>query len=434
MMYFTIVFLCTAGLFMTLLEDRFRIWTTVGVNAAAYLLSLLAAFAIRRLTADPVLATQLPCIAGSLIFFVSSLFIYTNNILDKLFTMLMTLCNFTFLSFFVPLFLGVLPFSTAGAFAGIFSVAAYFIFSMLIGACLYRPLKHFCDRGVSGFMVGMCFAALVLYAFSMGWLDFLFKANFLAARLLTAVIIYAVIIFAFRSVYHAGRFRQASAAEAERSRMLEMESGDFADMLAAVREVRSAQKAGEYALETVGVMLKDGRTDELPAYLAAARRKSAESPILESYHENPYISAVIATKSAFAAQNGIVFECNAVTGSCPLKTAELCVIVNEMLTKACNDAAEFDGSRRVRFTAFPDEHSLKLEAVYSATLPEKEKFTVRGKKLSDIWEWLFDDEAGDENVLHGLENTEEIMARYSGKLTVSASGEDEVILQAGLLF
>lgn len=441
MIYFTIVFLCTAGLFLTLLEDRFRIWTTLGITAGTYILSLAVALLLRRVTQDPVLAQQLPCAAGSLLFFLSSLVLYTNNPLQKLFIALLSLCNFTFLGFFIPLLLGTMPFSTAGPFAGVFSVAVYLLFTLLMGLCLYRPVRHYSDRGISGFLVGMCLLLLMLYLFSLGNLDFLFRTNILAARLLLAVLLYCVMIFAFRSLYQAGRFRERTAAEAARNRMLEMEAGDFADMLAAVREVRAAQKAGEYALDTINVMLADGIQNKIPEYVSIAKRGSAKNPILKQYHENPYLNAVIAAKAAFSAQNGIAFECNAVTGDTPLKTTELCVIINEMLTRACQDAAAYTGIRKLRFTAFPTGDSLNLEAVYSAWLPEPEKFTLKGKKASDVLRWLFDENPNQESILRGLENTEEIVGRYSGKLTVSAAGSEgpgsgpaEVILQANLRF
>lgn len=434
MIYFTVVFLCTAGLFLTLLEDRFKIWVTVGTACVGYALSLVAAFVVRRLTEQPVLAEQLPCAVGSLIFLAVSMVVHSNNFADKLFTAILAQCNFTFISFFVPLVLGVLPNKGAGAFAGVFSIGAYLLFTLLCVLCLYRPLRHFSDRGVSGFMLGMCGLGIVLYALSLGAFDFLFRTNIIAARLLCAVVIYAMLVFAFRSVYHAGKFREQTAVQTAWAHMLEMESGDFADMLTAVKEVRSAQKAGEYALDTVCVMLADGAADSVPAYAAAAKRSARNRAVLQVYHENPYLNAVIATKAAFAAQNNIEFECNAVTGNLPLQTAELCVIINELLTRACTDAAEFNGERRLRFTSFASENTLKLETVYSAVLPEEEKFSFNGKKLGEIFTYAFDDKNGPDPLLHGLENTEEIIERYSGRLTVSAAGDDEVILQAVLNF
>lgn len=433
MIYFTIVFLCTAGLFLTLLEDRYRIWTTVGVTAGVYILSLLAAFVIRRIVQEPVLAEQLPCAVGSLLFLAASFFLYTNNPAQKVFVALLAQCNFAFLGAFVPLLLGALPFSTAGAAAGVISVALTFLFTLLMGLCLYRPLHHFSDRGVSGFLAGMGLLLCFLYPLCLGKFDFLFRTNIFAARFLLAVVLYGAMIFAFRCLYQAGRFRERTATEAARSRMMEMESGDFADMLAAVREVKAAQKSGEYALDTVTVMLGDGLADQVPAYIVSAKKNAALNPILQQYHENPYLNAVIATKAAFASQNGISFACSAATGETPLKTAELCMLVNEMLTRACLDAAAYPGPRKLRFTVIPGEDAVRFEAVYSADPPVQERFTLKGKKLSDVLQWLFDDSPQEQNDLRGLDNTGEIISRYSGKLEISGA-PGETILQAAVRY
>lgn len=432
-MYFTVVFLCMAGLFMALLEDRYRIWATVSVTAGVYVLALLAAFILRRIVQDFMLGQLLPCAAGALLFYIASFFLYENNPVQKLFVAMLCICNFAFLGVFVPLFLGILPFSTAGAPAGVISVILTLLFNLLSGLCLYRPFHHYSDRGVSGFIIGMCLFLCLFYVLCIGKLDFLFRSHIHAGRLFLAALIYGLMIFIFRSIYQAGVFRAGSAQELSRSHIMEMESGDFADMLAAVREVRSAQKNGEYALDTVAVMLGDGLAHQVPGYISAAKKMYAQNPILEHYHDNPYLNAVIATKAAFAAQNGIAFSCSAATGRSPLKTAELCILVNEMLTRACLEAAEYSGTRRLSFTVIPGEDALRLEAVYSAHRTESEKFNLKGKKLSDLFNWLFEDSPGGENDLHGMDNTREIINRLSGKLSVAGT-EDETIIQAAVRF
>lgn len=431
MVYITIALFCAAGLFLTLLEDRWRVWTTLIGTACTYLLALGAAVVLRRTLEAPA-ADHVPYAVGVLFFLIASFLLSVNNPLQKIFVALLCLCNFAFLQFFLPLLLGVLPFSTAGAFAGVFSVLAYCLFSLLTGLCLYRPLHSFADRGISGFMAGVCLLALWLYILCLGQLDFLFRTNIFAARLLMAVLLYGFLVFCFRSLYQAGRFRQKSVNERAQSRLLEMEAADFSDMLTAIREVRSAQKAGEYALDTVSVLLSDGWADKVPQYIAAAKENAARNPILTHYHDDPYLDAVLATKAAFAAQNHISFECNAVTGSTPLKLTEICVITNEVLTRACREAAEFQGDRKLRFTLFPAGDSLSFEAVYSSLPKEREPFSLKGKKFSDVLFWLLEDPS-EEDDLHGLENTREILGRYSGKLTVS-NASTETILQASLRF
>lgn len=412
-----VVLLCTAGLYMALLEDRFRLWATVACYGGAYLLSLAVGWAVRALL-GPTWAVA----AGALVLFGASLFLSRNGLLDKLYLAILALSNTLYLEAFLPLLLGTLPFSTAGAFAAVASLAATLLLTALMGLCLYRPFRHFSGRGPSAFLAGMCLLQLAACGVSNGRVDFLFRAHIPAERLLAATLLYLAVLFAFRSVYQAGRYSQRVAEEAARSTMLEMESGDFHDTLAAVKEVRAARKAGEYALDTL-----------IPRYIASFKESGARLPILATYSENPYLSAVIAVKAAFAAQNSIHFESNALVGETPLSTAELCVIANELLTRACEDAAAYQGERRVRFTAFPGENALTMEAVYSADLPEQEKFSWRGKSFSQLMEWLFEDSPEREETLQGLDNTREIVERYSGKLSVSGAA-GETILRLALRF
>ena len=280
----------------------------------------------------------------------------------------------------------------------------------------------------------MCLLLCFVYLLCLGQFDFLFRARVLAGRLLLAALLYGAMIFAFRSLYQAGRFRARTAAGAAQERILAMESGDVADMLAALREVRSVQKSGEYALDTVTVMLADGLEAQVPGYIAAAQEQRQQNPILVQYHENPYLNAVIATKAAFAAQNQIDFQCSAATGNAPLKTAELCVIVNELLTRACQEAAAYQGPRRLRFTLIPGEDILRFEVFYSGEAPqEKPSFRLKGARFSDLLAWLFDDTPRGDDTLRGLENTAELVERHSGRLSVSGT-PGEVLLQAALRF
>lgn len=433
MVSFTIAFFCTAGLFFCLLSDRFPFWTTAAVTAVTYLLALGAAFLLRRAVAQPALAAQVSCAVGACLFFLSSLPLYRNNFLQKLFLALLSLCNFTFLDLFIPLFLGALPFQVAGVFAGVCSVLFYLLFSLFLGLCLYRPIRHFSDRGASGFLLGMCVCLFVIYLLSLGAFDFLFRGNTLAIRLLAALVLYGVMIFSFRSLYQAGRFRERTAAEAARQKMLELESGGFLDLHTTIREVRAAQKAGEYALDTVSVLLADGFEDKVPEYISIAKKNGGETPILKEYHEDPRLNAVIAVKAAFAAQNQIHFECNAGSGGLPIQTAEVCVIVDEMLSRACGDCIGYEGHRSLRFTMAAAGTSLRFEAVYTALPPQEEKFTLKGKTAEDVTKWLFEDSDQQERELHGLENTREIIGRYNGQVSVAASpGTEEMILQASL--
>ncbi len=433
MIYFPVIFFCMAGFFITLLQDRYRIWTTVAVMAGVYILSLVAASLAKGMAKGPELSQQVPCWLGAGLFFAASIFIHTNNLLQKFFVAMLCVANYSFCLLFVPLLLGVLPFSTAGAMGGVLSILAVLLLYLLTGMCLYRPLQRFSQRGPSLFLGGMLVLSSVQYLLCLGKLDRFLGILTPNRRLFLAVAVYCVLIFCFRSIYQAGRWQAQITKQAAHERMLAMESGDFLDMLAAVREVRAAQKSGEYALDTIDQLLREDQMEKISVYIRMTKRNAQHNPILANYHENPYLNGVIATKAAYAFQNEIDFECNASSAECPIKTSELCVLINELLSRACQDAASYEGKRRLRFTAIPGEDSLRLEVVFTGTLPEKERFSPKGKKFTDLLAWLLDDPAPEDTELQGLDNAAEIVLAHSGSLTVSCTGE-EVIIRALLRF
>lgn len=433
MVYFPVLFLCITGLFLALLRDRYRLFATVGVMAGAYLLATITASLLRGTLHDSETSLHVPVIVGIVLLLGASLFIHENNWLQKVFLAVLSLSAFSFLLLFTPLFLGVLPFSVSGAPGGVLSLLSCLLIYLLLGLCLYRPMQRFSQRGPSVFLCGMTLLSVFQYLLCTGRLDGVLGISGPIRRLFLATAIYCVLIFCFRSIYQAGRWQNASTRQDAWERMLEMESRDYLDMLASVREVRAAQRSGEYALDTVAQLLRDGQEDQIPDYIANYKSTSAANPILTRYHENPYLNAVIATKAAFASQNQIEFQSNAAAIDAPVKTAELCVLADELLTRAAKDAAAFKGPRRLRFTAIPGEDSLRLEVVYSGELPRREKFSPRGKQLSDFWAWLFGDPAPEETELRGLQNSAEIVLAHSGSLTV-AEAEDGVIIRALLRF
>ena len=433
MVYFPILLFCTACLFMALLQDRYRILVTVGIMAGAYIIAAVAASALGGRFDGPIISVHGPAMAGTVILLAASVFVHQNNILQQLFVAVLSMANLAFLMLFLPLLLGAMPFGVAGAPGGVISALATLLFYLLMGLCLYRPMERFGQRGPSVFLCGMTVLSAILYLLCIGKLDMLFGIESPNRRLLLAAAIYCVLIFCFRSIYQAGRWQSQAARQEAREKMIALQSADYLDILAAVRQVRAAHLGGEYALDTVAQLIKDGQTEDVPDYIASYKQTALSNPILGQYHENPYLNAVIATKAAFAAQNRIDFQCNASAMEAPIRTAELCIMTDELLTRAANDAAAWDGPRRLRFTAIPGEDLLRLEVVFTGRLPKREKFSIKGKQLKDLRDWLFDDPVPEETELKGLDNSAEIVLSHSGSLTVSET-EDGVIIRTALRF
>ena len=125
--------------------------------------------------------------------------------------------------------------------------------------------------------MGHVLVTLALCAVGNGKVDFLFRLHIPAQRLLVATLLFAAVIFVFRSVYQAGRFRQGATEDSLRAQMLTLKAGDYIDTLAAVQAAKAAQKAGEYALDTVSVMVQDAtrRWCPLRGHLQAEQRQVA---------------------------------------------------------------------------------------------------------------------------------------------------------------
>lgn len=420
--------LCGAALYLTLLEDRFRLWATVSGYAAAWLLSLGAGWLLRGI-AGPLWGLA----GGLLVLFAASLILSQNNPLQKFYLCLLTLSAHCCLDAFLPAVLGLLPLSPAGVPALLIGWLAQIGLVTLLGLCFYHPFRLFRNRGPSAFLWGMCLIQLAICAVGTGKADFLFRVHVPAQRLFLCTVLLAAVIFIQRAVYQGGKFQKQAAGDAARAALLELKAGDFSDTLADLREAKAERKAGEYALDTVSVMLQDGNASLVPQYIAGFKKNTALSPSFQTYHENPYLNAVIASKAIFASQNNVSFESNAVTGDTPLSTVELCVLFSEVLTKAIAQASAQEGDKRVRFTVSPGEDALTLEAVYSGKLPENPGFSWKGQSLSSILSWLFEEDFQPDDGLDGLDCTRDIVERYSGKLSLSGAGE-ELILRLSLHF
>ena len=61
MVFYPVIFLCTACLFLALLRDRFRFWTTVGGSLGVTLLATVHAASLQDLQGRPVGRALLAC-------------------------------------------------------------------------------------------------------------------------------------------------------------------------------------------------------------------------------------------------------------------------------------------------------------------------------------------------------------------------------------
>ena len=423
--YLGVSYLCGTLLFLLLLEQRHKLITTAIIYTAAFFMGFLISSVAGIFLQDSALHDPVCIFLHALVLFITSLFISHNNPAIKLYLVFLSLSNYAFAALFTELTLGMFPFSTAGAFSAVYSVFITVLVHLLSGLCLYRYFHYFSDRLVSGFEIIMLLMQLIPYIFCAGYLDFVFKAHFDAGRMMIAALTYLFIIFCFRSVYYAARFRERTTLQAAHQKLIETESAMIFDMLGFIRELGAETKENEYALDSISIMLLDGQSENVAEYISRRKAKHQNSRLLEQFHENPYVNAVLASNAAAAKALGIDFECNVDFQNGVLKLSECCIIINELLKKSCADAREYTGERRIRFTTAVTPETITFESIYTALLPEEEKWTPKGKSMAEILSYLFDEHT--DSLPRALANTEDIVERYSGSLNISGADESTII-------
>ena len=137
MLCLPVVFLCNTHLFLTILNGRFRMATSLIASGAAYVLSLLLNLLLSPAFND--VSGQIGNGMNVFLLLAASVFLYTNNIAQKLFVAILLVCNYSFLSAFTEYFLGVLPFGAGGFLAVVIGIVRYLFFSFLSLITFVRP-------------------------------------------------------------------------------------------------------------------------------------------------------------------------------------------------------------------------------------------------------------------------------------------------------
>lgn len=426
MIYFSIAFLCSALLFMALLDDKYRLPVAVISNTAVYLLSLGIIKIAGLFAKETVFLEPIGIFINAAVLFLLSLFLYNNNSIQKLYIMVLAVSNYFFIKLFSELLLGLMPFSVSGVFAAFLSILCYALFTIFMILCMYRMFHHFRDRDVSGFIITITLLQLLPCVFCIGQLDLLFQAHIYAGRIFLSALVYLMILFSSRSIYQAARFREATTRENARMEMVDTQSGRYVELFSFVQDARRQHKEENYHLDTISQMVQEGATVKIPYYIESLRKEQETGPLLKDYSENPYVNAVMAVNAAYAQMQEIDFACTILLKENTVSTVDICMMSSEMLRKAMEETGRYCGEKRVRYTIMPANDIFKLEVIYTAAqtaAPKKLKLKdLKTQKLSNLLPNLLEENETD--IFSGFGCTKEVVNRYSGKMDVSRAGEE----------
>lgn len=420
-MLLPVVFLCNALLFLTVLNSRFRMLAEVVVSGGVYVLSIVLDLLLSPAFND--MTGQFGNGMNVVLLLIASVFLFTNNLAQKLSLSLLLICNYAFLLPVTATLVKALPFASGGVWSAVIGCLLYVIWTFLCFMTLAHPFRCFAQRGVSVLSVGLC-AALVLCLFcANGVLPAFFGLNSVTQRLFLTAVLYLVLAFAIRSAFNAAKYQESACTAEHREQLLGAEADYFRALVGNVTNAKNAREHHEFILNEIAADAKNG--DCARVLNTIADEASLRDPYLQKYSENPYVNAVLAGKAAYAAHCGILLESNVELGAVHLKTIEFCAIVNDMLTHAI-DCAEHSGAEepRVRITALPVENRITFEAVYSAQKQTKKRTSAAKSSVNDLIHKLF---APKKTEVLGMEVVRGILERYSGAMDLSSAGGSEIL-------
>lgn len=426
MLSLPVVFLCNAVVFLLLMEERFKVIASLAVTAAAFVLSLISGGVVGSLFNDPAVAGKIGVAVSVFWCVLASVFIASNSIVQKLFLALLLLLNYLYAADFIPQLLGILPFGTAGIGAVLIGNGVYLLFTLLVAALLAKPLHYFYRRGVCPSGIFLCLMAAAGIFLAMGAANAFFSTESFALRFFLVFLVYVFLLYTLRAVYAGARYKARDVLISSEARVREVRARSYENMLANVESFRNAKNNVQYAFKRIGALADAGKTQEISSYVNLALANDRDAPLLGRYCEDPYVNALVATRAAQAEEEGVTLECSIALNGLKLKTAELCVILDDLLLSALADCSKAGEEKYVRLNVLPSGDKVTVEAVNTAA-PELKK-PLRERTAADFLREFFQEEDEEEDRLSGVK---EVLERHSGSINISHT-QGERITRVGI--
>ncbi len=181
-----------------------------------------------------------------------------------------------------------------------------------------------------------------------------------------AVILFllSALIGLHKIIRHMAQVHASLALQTERSKQLDRQLSaqkDFYDArLGHEKEIRSLRHDMNGHLNTLAMLLGDGRTAEAKRYLdGIAEYHNGHSS--ELFSSNPYVNAVLQNYSAKCLEHHVKLVCHIGIGDLELPATELCLILNNALENAFEACMKFsETERQIKVQAAVRQHLFLL--------------------------------------------------------------------------
>ena len=265
-MLLPVVFLCNALLLLTVLNSRFRLLAEAIVSGGVFVLSILLNLLLSPAFNDA--TGQFGNGMNVLLLLVAAVFLYTNNLAQKLSLSLLMICNYAFLLPVTTTLLKALPFAGDGIWSAVIGGLLYIVLTFLSFMTLAHPFRYFAQRGVSVLSVGLCVSLTICLFCANGILPAFFGLNSVTQRLILTAALYLVLAFTVRAAFNAAKYQENACTAEHREQLLGAEADYFRAMVGNVTNAKNAQEHHDFVLHEIAAEAQDGaavRMAESPA-------------------------------------------------------------------------------------------------------------------------------------------------------------------------
>jgi hypothetical protein len=416
-----LIFLCNTLFFAFVLEERFKSIPTIIVYAAAYIISLVSNIVISNNLAGNAAEGTISNTVAIFWCLLASVFLSPNNIMQKLLIGLVLSTDYSFFTDFIPNIIVTAGIPISGWLGLLIGNVIYIILTLLVYTLYVRPMHYFYRRRITATIVILCLFQLLDFYVSMGNASSFFDNNSFAFRFSITFIMYFMIVFTVRAMFTAAKYKAKDIIRENNIRFMNAEADIFSGMLANIDAYKNARKDDEYRFTQIAQLASQNKVTEIKEYVSLQQTNEDSSLYQKVISDNPYINAVLITKTSEAKDNGVNLETSVSIGDTRIKVVEMAMIINDLLDDAIDKSRRSD-EKNVHLSISASKSSVQLEAVYSIEPIQKEKFSKRTlfSNISSFFEEINDD-LSDPYI-----NIRNLIEKYSGKISTSIADKSAI--------
>lgn len=417
------VFICNTLVFLTILEERFKVIATLGIGFASFVISLIAKSTVLAYFPEPELYEPVACAVNLGILLIASVFFASNNILQKILLALILQFNFTFIALTLPEILNVTPFAVSG-FMPLVAINGLYALSCLITAAVFwGPLHFFYRSPLNLSQLVLCLLQLLACVLCGGTLETILGVSSFALTFFASLFIYIVVVFCSRAIYSTTKDKIDDINSAADEHVMNVWADSFNAMLVSVNSNKILSRNMDNSLKRIFEVANSGDIQQVLDYAYHYKEIYEQNPLLGTYSENPYVNALIATKTSEAMKNDVNLSSKIDLEGNHVSLVTTCALIDHVLAIANEESSKSSREEKnVNLIAQAVGNFFVIESDFTMSKRAQKQQSLKINTLEDVLKLLLKDKNVIEN--SRMDNLITLVEKLDGTLNQTyASGQ-----------